>query len=79
MDWRQAFDTDWGARILEKRKKRGLTLAQVYRRTGLPGPVIRRAELEPSKVPLNKLVALLEFYGLTIEEHLELCTIRVAR
>lgn len=65
--------------MVEKREKKGLTLAQVYGRTGLPGPIIRRAELEPSKVPLNKLVALLEFYGLTIEEHLELCTIHIAR
>ena len=79
MDWQQAFDTKWGARILEKRKKKGLTLAQVNHVTGLPGPIIRRAELEPSTVPANQLVVLLEFYGLTKEEYLELCTIHVER
>ena len=79
MDWQQAFDTKWGARILEKRKKKGLTLAQVCRRTGLPSLVIRQAEVEPSKIPANKLVVLLEFYGLTLEECVEFCSIHVKR
>jgi hypothetical protein len=74
MGWQQTFDVTWGVRISDKRKNMGLTLDQVQGRTGIARLIIWRAEFEPSRVPVNKLVALLEFYGVAPKERMELCS-----
>ena len=73
------FNRRWGQLIYQKRIKTGLTVIEVSQGLKVDGFVIRRAEKEPSLVPLCDLASLLIFYGMTPEEEFELCSVPFAR
>lgn len=69
------FTDKWAKLIERKRLRTGLTVYSVSKKLDLSGFVIRRAEIEPVRVRLCDLMAILNFYGLNRDEEFELCTL----
>lgn len=77
MDFQKTFNLRWGPLIHQKRITMGLRVVDISERLKIEGGTIRWAEVAPSQVPLCDLMNLLAFYGLTINEKIELCSIQI--
>lgn len=75
----EAFDKKWSQKIRSRREIRFLAVCDVCAATALKAEIVIRAETSPSRVPLCDLGRLIDFYGFSSGEIVELCTVSLKR